>query len=261
MFGAPGASPEPAVVWAVGDGANGTSAAKSLAKQIRRDPLATFLYLGDVYPSGTRGDFARNYDPVYGPLARRTWPTPGNHEWGNRATGYFPYWRRKHGQPLDPWYAFGPSLDWGIVSLNSEAPHGVGSEQLRWLDDTLGDGTCWIAFWHRPRYSAGTVHGDAPDVAPLWDAVEGRVALVLNGHDHDSQRLKSRGGTVELVAGAGGPNLYGVRRDRRVLWSDARHPAAVRLVLSPGIARFEFRTASGKVLHRGSVRCPAPKSP
>jgi hypothetical protein len=147
------------------------------------------------------------------------------------------------------------------VSLNSEAPHGAGSEQLRWLGDTLGESTCWIAIWHRPRYSAGTVHGDAPDVAPLWNAVEGRAALVLNGHDHDSQRLKRRGGTVELVAGAGGPNLYGVKRDRRVLWSDAKHPAAVRLVLSPGVARFEFRTASGKVLHRGSVRCSATKSP
>jgi len=72
MFGAPAGGAEPAVVWAVGDGANGTRAAKSLAKAIRRDRPDRFLYLGDVYPSGTRNDFARNYDPVYGPLARRT---------------------------------------------------------------------------------------------------------------------------------------------------------------------------------------------
>jgi hypothetical protein len=257
MLGAPGGSTEPAVVWAVGDGANGTSAAKSLAKAIRRDQPSAFLYLGDVYPSGTRSDFARNYDPLYGPLARRTWPTPGNHEWANRATGYFPYWRRKKGEPIDPWYTFGVDLHWQILSLNSEAAHGAGSEQLRWLERSLGPGDCRIAFWHRPRFSAGSVHGDAPDVGPLWDAVEGRAALVLNGHDHNSQRLKRRGGTVELVAGAGGPNLYRVKRDRRVLWSDAKNVAAVRLVLSEGIARFEFRTASGKVLHRGSVRCSA----
>ena len=256
MFGAPAGTPEPVVVWAVGDGANGTSAAKSLATAIRRDRPDRLLYLGDVYPSGTRSDFARNYDPVYGALARRTWPTPGNHEWGNRATGYFPYWKRKLGRSIASWYSVAAG-DWQILSLNSEAAHGAGSPQLRWLEDNLGPGNCRIAFWHRPRFSAGTVHGDAPDVAPLWDAVEGRAALVLNGHDHNSQRFRSRGGTVELVAGAGGPNLYGVKRDRRLTWSDAKNVAALRMELTPGRASFEFRTASGRVLRRGAVKCSA----
>jgi hypothetical protein len=256
VLGAPSGSAEPAVVWAVGDGANGTTAAKRLATAIRRDRPDHFIYLGDVYPSGTRSEFANNYDPVYGALARRTSPTPGNHEWANRATGYYPYWKRKFGRSIDPWFSGGIG-DWQILSLNSEAAHGAGSAQARWVERALGPGNCRIAFWHRPRFSAGTVHGDAADVAPLWDAVEGRAALVLNGHDHNSQRFRSRGGTVELVAGAGGPNLYRVSREHRVLWSDAKNVAAVRLVLSAGIARFEFRTAAGKVLHRGSVRCSA----
>jgi hypothetical protein len=252
MFGAP----DPVVVWAVGDGANGTPAAKGLAAAIRRDRPDRLLYLGDVYPSGTRSDFARNYDAVYGRLAAQTSPTPGNHEWANRATGYFPYWTRKLGHALASWYSadVGP---WQLLSLNSEADHGTVSKQLRWLHDALGPGNCRIAFWHRPRFSAGTVHGDASDTEPLWHAVEGRVALVLNGHDHNSQRFRKRGGTVELVAGAGGPNLYGVKRDRRLVWSDSRNVAAVRMVLSPGVARFEFRTAAGKVLQRGSARCSA----
>jgi hypothetical protein len=93
-------------------------------------------------------------------------------------------------------------------------------------------------------------------VAPLWNAVEGRAALVLAGHDHVSQRLRRRGGTVELVAGAGGPNLYRVNRsDRRLIWADDDHVAALRMELTPGRARFEFRTAAGRVLNRGSVRC------
>jgi hypothetical protein len=256
MFAAPSGDTQPAVVWAVGDGANGTAAAKQLAAAIRRDRPDRVLYLGDVYPSGTRSDFANNYDPVYGALARRTSPTPGNHEWGNRATGYFPYWKRKLGRSIPSWYAVGIG-EWQILSLNSEAEHGARSEQLRWLERELGPGDCRIAFWHRPRFSAGTVHGDAPDVAPLWDAVEGRAALVLSGHDHNSQRFRSRGGTVELVAGAGGPNLYGVKRDRRLAWSDAKNVAALRMELSPGRASFEFRTASGRVLRRGAVNCSA----
>ena len=256
MLGAQPA-PAPAVVWAVGDGANGTTEAKRLATAIRRDRPDRFLYLGDVYDRGTAAEFATNYDGVYGSLAAITSPTPGNHEWGNRATGYFPYWKKKRGRALASWYSV-ESGGWQLLSLNSEAPHGARSPQLRWLRRRLGKGDCRIAFWHRPRFSASPAHGDAPDVAPLWDGVEGRAALVLTGHDHGSQRLRRRGGTVELVAGAGGPNLYGVdKRDRRLVWADDDSVAAVRLELSPGRARFEFRTASGRALHRGSVRCSA----
>jgi len=253
-----GADTQPTVVWAVGDGADGSAAARRMAAAIRRDRPDRFLYLGDVYEHGTSAEFARNYDPVYGALAARTAPTPGNHEWGNRATGYLPYWKRNLGRDIEPWYA-SDAGGWRILSLNSEAPHDAESEQLRWLDEQVaGGGSCRIAFWHRPRFSAGP-HGDAGDIAPLWDAVEGRAALVLNGHDHDSQRLKRRGGTIELVAGAGGPNLYPVRsRDRRLVWSDDDRVAALRIELVPGRARYQFRTAGGRVLRRGAVSCSAP---
>ena len=246
---------EPAVVWAVGDGASGTSAAKRLATTIRRDRPDRFLYLGDVYEHGTRSEFDSNYDGVYGALVPITSPTPGNHEWGNRASGYFPYWEGKLGRSLPSWYE-AEAGGWQILSLNSEAAHGSGSSQVRWLRGRLGDGDCRIAFWHRPRFSAGSVHGDARDVAPLWNAVEGRAALVLTGHDHDSQRFRRRGGTVQLVAGAGGPGLYSANKgDRRLIWADDDNVAGVRLELTPGRARFEFRTASGRVLNRGSVGC------
>lgn len=256
LLGTPPA-PDPAVVWAVGDGANGTTAARNLASAIRRDRPDRFLYLGDVYQHGTRAEFDSNYESVYGALAPITSPTPGNHEWGNRASAYFPYWKRKLGRALPSWYSLNAG-GWQILSLNSEAAHGSGSPQVRWLRRRLGEGDCRIAFWHRPRFSAGTGHGDARDMAPLWNAVEGRAALVLTGHDHDSQRLRRRGGTMQLVAGAGGPNLYPVnRRDRRLIWADDDSVAAVRLELTPGRAGFEFRTAAGRVLNRGAVRCSA----
>ena len=254
LLGAQPGDARPAVVWAVGD-AFPTAPAKRLARAVRRDRPDGFLYLGDVYNDGTAGEFARNYDPLYGALGAITAPTPGNHEWPNRRSGYFPYWRAKLGRRLAPWYRLELG-GWELLSLNSQAPHAASSPQLRWLREQVdgAPGNCRIAFWHRPRFSAG-LHGDQLDVAPLWDAVEGRAALVVNGHEHDSQRLRRRGGTVELVAGAGGAAMYRLNRDRRVLWGNDVTAGALRLRLRPGSADYAFVAASGRVLRSGRVRC------
>jgi acid phosphatase type 7 len=247
---------QPAVVWAVGDGADGSRIARRLARRIERDRPDAFLYLGDVYPSGTAEDYARNYDTVYGRLASITWPTAGNHEWWARERGYFPYWRR-HGR-AKPWYRFRLG-GWELLSLNSEAPHGSGSPQLRWLGRVLGGaaGTCRLAFWHRPRFSADSVHGDAADVAPLWNAVRGRARLVLNGHGHALMRYRRRDGLTEYVAGAGGRVHYSVRPDDRLAFARSHRTGALRLELSAGRATLEFRAVDGELLDRSRATCRA----
>ena len=95
-----------AVIWAVGDGADGGDRARAVVGRISAGRVDRLLYLGDVYPSGTRSDFARNYATTYGPLAAKTAPTPGNHDWLNRSTGYRPYWRHALRHPIRDWYAF-----------------------------------------------------------------------------------------------------------------------------------------------------------
>jgi hypothetical protein len=250
----------PAEVWAVGDGADGGHAARALAGEIIRARPDRLLYLGDVYQRGTPYEFAHHYAPVYGRLATRTAPTPGNHEWPNHRRGYDRYWRKITGQPTPPWYAFRIG-GWQLLSLNSEAPHGARSAQLRWLRRQLREpGTCRLAFWHRPRYSAGP-HGDQPDVQPFWNALRQRATLVLGGHDHDLQRLHPRGGITELVAGAGGHSQYGVNRDdSRLAYADDTRTGALRLRLKPGRANIAFVAVTGRVLDRSTVRC-RPLSP
>jgi Calcineurin-like phosphoesterase len=253
--GAAPAQPEPsAVVWAVGDGADGSAPARRLARRIEQDDPDAVLYLGDVYPSGTAADFARNYEPVYGDLAAITWPTMGNHDWGNRATGYQPYWRR-YGRAR-PWYRF-TLAGWQLVNLNSQEPHERDSPQLRWLERVLGKPatTCRLAFWHRPRFSAGTVHGDATDIAPLWRALRGRARLVLNGHEHALMRYRRRAGLTEYVSGAGGSVRYPLRADARLAFGRSDRTGALRMVLTPGGAQIEFRDASGAVLDRSRATC------
>ena len=247
---------QPAVVWAVGDGADGSAIARRLARRIERDRPDAFLYLGDVYPSGTAEDYARNYEPAYGRLAPITWPTPGNHEWWAREEGYYPYWR-PHGR-AKPWYRFRLG-GWELLSLNSETSHGPGSRQLRWLERAVGSaaGTCRVAFWHRPRFSADSVHGDATDVAPFWRALRGHARLVLNGHGHLMMRYRRRAGLTEYVAGSGGQVLYSLRQDSRLAFARSHQTGALRLKLSPGRATLEFRDADGALLDRSRATCRA----
>jgi hypothetical protein len=246
----------PATLWAVGDGAADGDGPAGVAARLRARPVDRLLYLGDVYDSGTAEEFARHYAPTYGRLARITAPTPGNHDWPNHRTGYDRYWRRITGVCPPPWYAF--SLGgWRLIALNSEAPHHAGSPQLRWLARELrGRATCRLAFWHRPRYSAGE-HGDQDDLAPLWDAIRGRVALVLNGHEHQMQRMHPRDGIVAVVSGAGGRGHYAVdRADPRLAFADDTADGALHVRLSPGRARLEFVSADGRVLDTSRVRGP-----
>ena len=252
-------APEPpverAVVWAVGDGGDGSLAARRMAARIARDRPDRFLYLGDVYETGTAADFRRNYEPSYGRLKGITSPTPGNHEWGNRRTGYLPYWRRAKGRPQPYWYSF-RLAGWQILSLNSEAPHSAGSEQLRWLRGRIrAPGTCRMAYAHRSRFAARGLQGDSPDMAPIWNALRGHARVVLGAHEHSLQRFRRREGMTEYVVGAGGAILYSLGRDPRLAFARAKVTGALRIVLEPGRATLEFRNSSGALLDRSSVTC------
>jgi Calcineurin-like phosphoesterase len=244
------------VVWAVGDAATPGEAPGAVARMIGAGRVDRLLYLGDVYEDGTLAEFRRYYDPLYGRFAMRTAPVVGNHEHANRRRGYARYWRSRVGAAPRPWYVVREGGGWELIALDSEAPHGERSPQVAWLRQQVrADTTCRIAFWHRPRFSAGR-HGDQADVAPLWDALRGRAVAVIAGHDHDLQRLKPIDGIVQFVSGAGGRELYEVdERDQRVAFADDTHFGALRLVLREGEADWEFVAADGTVLDRGTLRC------
>jgi hypothetical protein len=238
----------------VGDGANGQPVSRRLAREIARSRPDRLLYLGDVYESGTREEFRRNYTPVYGAMRGLTAPTPGNHEWGNRDEGYDEYWRAARGT-VRPYYSFN-TAGWEILSLNSETELDEDSGQVRWLRAAVREsGTCRIAFMHRSYLSAGR-HGDQGDLAPLWQALRGRAAIVLGAHDHNMQRFRRRDGLVQFVSGAGGDGLYeSDENDPRLAWDEDDVYGAIRLELRPGLARFRFVELGGRPLHSGRVRC------
>lgn len=250
------AGDERTIVWAVGDGANGSSVAKELAGRMDQDELDAFLYLGDVYETGSAAEFESNYASVYGRFDEVAEPTPGNHEWPSHEEGYDPYWTEVKGRPQPSYYAT-ELAGWEILSLNSEDAHDPKSAQIAWLRDQLSEpGTCRIAFWHRPRYSAGDTHGDQPDVEPFWSALEGHAAIVVNGHEHNSQRFPPKRGITELLAGAGGNELYSlVPGDDRPAFANDTDYAALRLELEPELARYRFVAVDGTLLDEGAMPC------
>ena len=109
-------------MWAVGDAATPNDGARRLAAHIRAVAPDRFLYLGDVYEDGTASEFQLHYHPLYGSLAPVTDPTPGNHEWDNRFSGYYPYWRAQKGRRQPPWSST-TLAGWEILALNSQAAH------------------------------------------------------------------------------------------------------------------------------------------
>lgn len=253
----PAPPPEGTVVWAVGDAATGGEAPRPLARFVAGARVDRLVYLGDVYETGTRREFDRHYDPLYGALADRTTPVMGNHEYANRERGFEPYWREKLGVTPPPWEALRAG-GWELLVLNTEAPHGETSPQVRWLRDRVRRGTrttCRIAFSHRPRFSAGR-HGDQGDTAPLWDALRGHAVAVVSGHDHDLQRFEPIDGIVQFVSGAGGRALYDVDSDdERLAFADDRGFGALRLELQPGRATYTVVDEAGGALDRGELRC------
>jgi hypothetical protein len=248
----------PATVWSVGDGADGSPAAMRVADVIAGGQPDRVLYLGDVYEDGTAAEFAENYAPVFGRFDAIAAPTPGNHEWSNRGEGYYAYWGDIHGGPVPDFYGFRAG-GWQLLSLNSEADHVQSSAQLRWLRDRLRStpaiGTCRIAFWHRPRYSAG-LNGDQEDIEPFWRVLANRASIIVNGHDHDMQRMKRRRGIVEFVSGAGGHKPRDVdETDPRLAFARDGVQGALKLVLRRRSARWAFVTISGRTLDSGRLRC------
>jgi predicted phosphodiesterase len=242
-------------VWAIGDGADGGSRAHEVADMIAGSKPDRVLYLGDVYDRGTREEFEENYGSAFGRFDSIAAPTPGNHDWPRHAEGYDPYWKSAGLVTNRHYYSF-RTAGWEIISLNSESGLEEGSPQRRWLKQQVrGRGTCRIAFWHRPFQNAGR-HGDQKQTAPLWRAMRGHAALVLNGHDHNFQHFKRRDGIVQLISGAGGHGLYGSdENDPRLVWDEDDEFGALRLDLRPGVARFRFVALPGRTLHSGTVRC------
>jgi acid phosphatase type 7 len=272
------------VVAAVGDmacvpGATSTAAAcqhLAVADRIYGDPSVTaLLALGDLqYPAGSLADFNGSYRPAYGRFADIVHPVPGNHEYGTTgAAGYFGYFGALAGDPTKGYYSF-TSGDWLFIALNTNLSCSTiscasGSPQEQFARtlltaDRADRRPCTIAYWHHPRFSSDTTHGDDPNVQALWADMQLGADIVLNGHVHTYERFDPLDATGQLatdgvrqfIVGTGGFGHYanGTPKTGSVVRL-ADQFGYLRIATFPHAYRWEFIATTGQILDSGTDTC------
>jgi len=188
-----------------------------------QNPNAVLL-LGDIqYESATIDAFRASFDRTWGRLKHISYPAPGNHEYVDPdAPGYFSYFGPVAGRTDQGYYSFDVG-SWHLIALNSnctKVPGGCSrnSPQTTWLRADLAahPNACTLAYWHHPRFSAGT-HGNDTRTDRIWRALyEGGADVVLVAHNHDYERFTPQDpdgradrarGIRQFVVGTGGRNL------------------------------------------------------
>jgi len=195
----------------------------------RVDALVT---TGDnVYNSGEPEKFRAQLDEPYRELRRTRplWVTLGNHDVKD---GNGPNQLRHLGLPDLPYAKELPGVQ--LLFVDANRPD---QAQADWLDTRLSErGPPFrVVVFHQPAWSCSN-HDSDEEVDQVWvPAFERhRVALVLNGHDHNYQRFVSEAGVTYVVTGGGGKGLYRLdecRGDepRRVALAMRHHFTAVEV--------------------------------
>ncbi len=262
---------QPFVLAATGDGAAGSPEAGNVNNLIASWIPNLFLYLGDVYESGSITEFYNwygNSTTFFGRFRSITDPIVGNHEYllGN-ASGYFDYWNN-----IPSYYSF-DAAGWHFIALNSNCSLlkicAAGQAEYQWLQNDLNTHTniCTIAYYHHPVFNVGSER-NATAMKDIWALMaQHSVDIVLNGHDHDYQRwvpldgngVSSPSGITEFIAGGGGHGTQQfIATDNRMAIGFTASPStfgALRLLLNQYSANYQYINYLGTVLDSGTIPC------
>ena len=240
-------------------GTGDTQTAALIAAQVAANPDATVFTLGDsAYPESTAANLADYYDPTWGAFKSRTYPSIGNHDWANATTGYFPYFGASRAGSPNGYYSYDQGSYWHVVVLNTEIDYSAGSAQELWLRADLAANASKnvLAYWHRPLFDSGSVHGTEVVDKIIWDDLyEFGADLVLNGHEHWYERFAPQTpdgvadatyGIREIVAGTGGGPRYSLGTlDANSEIHDGSTWGVLKLTLKQSSYDWEFLPVAG----------------
>jgi hypothetical protein len=189
-----------------GGGPAQQAVADAMERWAARHRVDALVTTGDnVYERGEPERFAAQLDEPYRELrrSRPMWVSLGNHD---VAAGYGDEQLRHLGLPDHPYARTLPGVQLLLLDSNR-----IDQAQTDWLEDQLaGPGPrLRVVVFHHPAWSCSR-HDSTEEVTRRWGPVleRHRVALVLNGHDHNYQRFSSPAGVTYVVTGGGGKELY-----------------------------------------------------
>jgi hypothetical protein len=161
--------------------------------------------------------------------------------------------------------SFGFDYGWAHITVLNDTP-GMNSDITGAVKDALradleaSEGARWkIVMHHKPPYSSSTRHGTDDTLQREWTPLYDQhgVDLVLNGHDHDYEVTRplvwdpalmsgrvvadNSMGTVYVVCGGAGAELYGNGTDFWTEYSESTYSAAIVTVLRDRMTLEAFR--------------------
>lgn len=267
---APAPGPDP-VLLATADVASCWSSGDEAVARLVDGLAGTVAIAGDTEQNyGSPAEYDGCYEPAWGRHKARTRPAVGDHEYREPgAAGFFGYYGPSVGKG---WYSYDAGA-WHVVVLNSNCAQvggcGPGSEQFAWLRADLAANAkeCTAAYFHHPRWSVGTMHGDQAQVDPFWQLLYAYGAeLVWGGNDHTYQRWAPQRpdgtrddarGLRQFVVGTGGTIHYQVGAPRpNTEVAHAGTFGVLELTLRAGSYAWRFVPQEGKTFtDSGSTPC------
>lgn len=223
---------------AFGDSGTASTEQLALGRLMAAEQADFAIHTGDViYPYGGLGNAVGEYNdrffrPYEGFLGRfPMFPVIGNHDLIALLGQPFKdvFYLPDNGSSIARELYF--SFEWGDAKFIALETTGLFlvplGDHARWLQDQImNNQRKWlVVYMHVPLYSCGS-HGDSAILkqvlGPLFE--NGRVDLVIAGHDHNYERTKplkefnrdpAYPGLVHVVTGGGGAGLRGVSPNSR----------------------------------------------
>jgi acid phosphatase type 7 len=261
-----------------GFGIVGACQQKAVGEAVAKEKADAVVLLGDIqYMAGNAADFERSFVPYWRGVIDPMYVVAGNHDYGNGARSpgdlndyykefkaYFPNATTNRGGKT--YYDFGLGT-WRLYTLDSNCEYvsgcGIESPQYNWLTSKVyGDkAVCSIAMWHHPVRTSGQ-HKEADSVTRgrAFDdyLTSQNVDIILNGHDHNYERIKTSAGSPrQFVAGTGG---FSLRKTSEPLATGSEKIIEdqfgyLKLQLYPGRYKWEFKSVQGETLDSGEDIC------
>jgi predicted phosphodiesterase len=186
--------------------------AREMATMRQQFPFEFVIMVGDnIYGSDAAGDYVKKFETPYKPLIDagvKFYAALGNHDNPNQAS------YQLFNMGGQRYYTFRASpgglgkLTHGGVRFFAIDSNYLSKDELDWLGKELASsGSEWkICFFHHPLYSSARTHGSSQEtraaLEPLF--VKNGVDVVLTGHDHVYERIKTEQGIQHFVVGSGG---------------------------------------------------------